>query len=47
MILKDGVNLEWVKNSTYPEKNLIWYATCTASTTDIHIIYLAPAPQKQ
>ena len=47
MILKDGVNLEWVKNSTYPEKNLIWFRSCTANITNIHFIYLAPVRQKQ
>jgi len=46
MILKDGQHLGWKRNSTYQEQSLKWYATCTASTTDIHITYLAPAPQK-
>ena len=46
MILKNGLNLEWEKSSTYQEQSLKWYATSTANTTNTHIIYLAPAPQK-
>jgi len=47
MTLKDGLDLEWEKSSTYQEQSLKWYATSTANTTNIHIIYLAPAPQRQ
>tara|TARA_R110000765_G_scaffold322781_1_gene414518 strand:+ start:381 stop:524 length:144 start_codon:yes stop_codon:yes gene_type:complete len=47
MILKNGLDLEWTKSSTYQEQNLKWFATSTANITNIHIIYLAPAPQRQ
>ncbi len=44
--MKRGNNLEWVQNSTYQEGSLKWYADCTASTSDINIIYRAPALQE-
>ena len=44
--MKNGLDLEWVKNSTYHEKSLKWYHTSTANTINTRIIYLAPAPQK-
>ena len=47
MTLKNGLNLEWVKNHTYQEKSLKWYRTSTASIKSTRIIYLAPAPPKQ
>lgn len=47
--MKDGVNLEWVRSQTYPDKNWKWSATFTHDITmvDINILYLAPVRQKQ
>lgn len=47
MILKNGQHLEWVKNQSLQEQNLKWFRTCTLNTTNIHITYLAPVPQRQ
>ncbi len=43
----DGQYLEWTTNQVSLEKSLKWSADCTADTTNINIIYLAPAHQEQ
>lgn len=44
--MKNGKNLEWTTDQTYPEKNLKWSADFTHNISSINIIYLAPALQK-
>tara|TARA_R100001530_G_scaffold107487_1_gene75157 strand:+ start:127 stop:276 length:150 start_codon:yes stop_codon:yes gene_type:complete len=44
--MKNGKNLEWEKNLVYQEESLKWFADSTAPTSDINIIYLAPAHQE-
>jgi len=42
-----GENLEWVKSSTYPLKNLNWFANFTQSTTTINTINPVLATPKE
>ena len=45
--MKDGNYLEWTTNQVSLERNWTWSADCTANTTNINIIYLAPAHPEQ
>lgn len=45
--MKDGQNLEWETSTVSANPNLNWYQSSTLNTTNINILYLAPAPQKE
>jgi len=47
MTSQNGKYLEIILNQPYQEKNLTWYATCTADIKSIRIINPAPVIQKK
>ena len=44
--MKNGKNIEWTTDQTYPEKNLKWAVSFTHDISSINITYLALALQE-